>query len=314
MFTHQQRPFGPYQLEVLRDASEDNQLTLCPQVGASVLGLQLQGQSVLDVYTSPTELEVNRWAKNMLLYPFPNRLRNGQYEWDGKTYQFPITDSLTDNALHGFGMERPMQVESVQLEELEAAITCVTSYEGEHEFYPFPFRLSLKFKLGPGSFAVKYQVENTGATTMPFGFGWHPYFQLDDKIDDCHLQIPTLEMIGIDQRMLPTGKTYTYDTFARDRTLGSEVLDNTFRTPDHSNSLEIHFSGKKGAMTFWQESGPRQFPFVQLFTHPEDRASLAIEPMTCNVDAFNNGEGLLRLEPGEKADARFGLRFRSAKA
>jgi aldose 1-epimerase len=46
------------------------------------------------------------------------------------------------------------------------------------------------------------------------------------------------------------------------------------------------------------------FDYVQLFTGdtlaPEHRRrGLAVEPMTCPADAFNSGEGLLTLPPGE---------------
>ena len=57
-------------------------------------------------------------------------------------------------------------------------------------------------------------------------------------------------------------------------------------------------------MIYWQEAD--KFPYVQLFT-PPSRKSLAIEPMTCNIDAFNNKEGLWYLEIGEKRTMEFGI-------
>ncbi len=57
------------------------------------------------------------------------------------------------------------------------------------------------------------------------------------------------------------------------------------------------------------------FGWVQVFTpanfpkpgHPDSRTAVAIEPMTCAADAFNNGWGLRRLEPGEAWSGSWGL-------
>jgi aldose 1-epimerase len=40
------------------------------------------------------------------------------------------------------------------------------------------------------------------------------------------------------------------------------------------------------------------------------RRSIAVEPMTAPVDAFNSGQGLVTLQPGETFSARWGLRGR----
>ena len=39
------------------------------------------------------------------------------------------------------------------------------------------------------------------------------------------------------------------------------------------------------------------------------RRGLAIEPMTCAPDAFNSGDGLLTIAPGESVEGRWGIRF-----
>jgi aldose 1-epimerase len=53
------------------------------------------------------------------------------------------------------------------------------------------------------------------------------------------------------------------------------------------------------------------WPYVQLFsgdTKPEiARRALAVEPMTCPPNAFRTGIDLLRLEPGEAFEGRWGI-------
>ena len=56
-----------------------------------------------------------------------------------------------------------------------------------------------------------------------------------------------------------------------------------------------------------------QHDYIQVFTgdgigdESRQRRGLAVEPMTCAPDAFNNGRGLRVLEPGESFTSRWGI-------
>lgn len=313
MYQHRITPFGDYEKHELFSTAGGNRLALVPGFGACVLGLQLQGQSVLDGYQDPLEMNINRWAKNVLLFPFPNRLKQGRYEWEGQTYEFPINDGQTGNALHGFGMDKPMEVASVHRSAEQASISCVYRHAGRDGAFPFPFTFEAEFSLmGQASAAIHLRVRNEGPAAMPFGMGWHPYFRLADTADELSLELPACELIGLGSDMIPTGKRYPYDDFARLRPLGAAVLDNCFALVQQSGRAELLLVGSRGRLRYWQQAGPGKFPFVQIFTPPH-RQSLAIEPMSCNIDAFNNGQGLLRLEPGQAAEADFGFDFYPAE-
>ena len=62
-------------------------------------------------------------------------------------------------------------------------------------------------------------------------------------------------------------------------------------------------------IVLWQETGKRKYNYLQIFTHPS-RMSIAIEPMTCNIDAFNNKEGLITLKSDESFKACYGIRLK----
>ena len=110
-------------------------------------------------------------------------------------------------------------------------------------------------------------------------------------------------MVGIDQRMLPTGKLYEYKDFAKAKKIGATVLDNCFKLHE-SGEQSIFFSSKKGKFRYFQDAN--KFPYVQLFTPPY-RTSIAIEPMSCNIDAFHNTDGLIVLEENSSWQGSFGL-------
>lgn len=300
-------PFGNFERFHLYHTKTGNGFALVPEFGACVLELRFGGRAILDGYTTPEEMIINKWGKNVVLYPFPNRLRQGQYKWQGKTYQFPVNDAGTGNALHGFGMNKPMRVEEIELEADMAEVTCLYVSEGDQPGYPFRFSFAITFRMEePNRFEVELLFQNDDELPIPAGFGWHPYFKLTDSVDQMHLQMPPVEKIEIDDTMIPTGKRLPFNQFANLETIGQTVLDNCFALNPEKGKAQLQLIGNQSVLHYWQETGEGKFNFLQLFTSPL-RKSLAVEPMTCNINAFNNKEGLLTLAPGESAYARFGF-------
>lgn len=309
MYRHQTSPFGRFEKHTLSKPGNNNCFSLVPAFGACLLDVQFGGISVLDGYQTPQELDINRWAKNTVLFPFPNRIKDGVYEWEGEVYQLPINDFQTNTALHGFGMDKPMEVSKVSIDENSASITCTYEDQGENPGYPFPFTFRIRFRIADdNSFETEIQFFNDYDRFIPVGLGWHPYFRLSEKIDDMLLQLPPCHMIGVDGQMIPTGKRYPFSDFRQLSRLGITVLDNCFALDQTDGKVEFTLRGEKGTLRFRQQSRANQFNFFQVFT-PFHRNSIAIEPMTCNIDAFNNGEGLIVLEPLEGVTVRFGFSF-----
>src|SRR5262249_24059411 len=45
-----------------------------------------------------------------ILFPFPGRMREGKFTFEGKTYQLPLNDSTKQHAIHGFTPRNPWRV------------------------------------------------------------------------------------------------------------------------------------------------------------------------------------------------------------
>ncbi|MEM1215348.1 MAG: aldose 1-epimerase [Bacteroidota bacterium] len=296
---------GKFETHTIRSADGRQSLTCVPARGGLLTSIRLDGTEILDAYQTAEEVDFNRWGKSGLLYPFPNRLRDGRFTWNGQTYQFPVNDTDNNNALHGFGMDRNLRLMEQQLGESSAALTLVDNYQGEYPYFPWKFTLRVTYQLHETQgFRIRMSVVNDGLETIPFGLGWHPYFQLAETAADCTLQLPAIDLVGIDQRMLPTGKRYAYEEFTEQRLLNATRLDNCFALRPTDGRAEATITGSKGTLHYWQDAA--QSPYLQVFTPPYG-SSIALEPMTCNVDAFNNQEGLRRLPPGESMELNAGL-------
>lgn len=302
-------PFGDFEQFTFANAVSGNAFSILPAFGATVSNLVFSQISVLDGYRTPEDLQENKWKKSSILFPFANRLKDGRYEWQGKTYQFPINDPYTGNAIHGLGVEHPMQVEEVRTEENLASVTCSYQDAGENLAYPFPYTIFVTFKIEePGHFEVEMRFQNDGNTAIPVGFGWHPYFQLSEKTDELQLQLPPCERLEFDERKLPTGKRNPNLEFTHLTPIGNTHIDAGFALPPEPGKIFVKLQSERGTLRYWQETGAGKFNFLQLFS-PETRQSLAIEPMTSVANSFNSGDGLIILQPGEMAIAKAGVEF-----
>ena len=291
-------PFGKYTRYTLQHEATGNAFSIVPERGATLLDITLAGQQILDGYQTPEELDIAKFGKSALLFPFPNRLDRGRYEWLGKRYQFPINNVATENAIHGFVREEAFEVEFVFLAKDHASILCSFTYEGQRDYYPFPFTLEVEFMLhDSGVFTVEAACRNLHSQAIPIAFGWHPYFRLTERVDDHSVQLPACEKVDIQERMIPTGERTVFADFQRKKRLGEEVLDNCFQTAkaEGTYKLQLEHAGQRLKV----QASARQFPYFQVFTPPH-RSSIALEPMTGNIDAFNNGQGLITLQPDQE--------------
>ena len=326
MYKHTKEPFGKFEKHSIENEQGDS-FSIVPSFGANLLDLKFNNISVLDGYHTPEELVENSWSKNIILFPFPNRLRDGEYTHDGVAYQFDINNADTQNAIHGFSKDVAMTVANVKTDDHEGSIMCVYEHDGTHKAYPFKFNfkitfmmkshyersgteLSLRAECGRrgAEFEIEMKFTNHENKPIPVGLGWHPYFRISEKSDDTALQMPDCQLIMIDERMLPTGKKQAFNDFEKLKKIDSTFLDNGFYINNQTENAEVILNSELGTLTYWQETGAAKWNFVQVFTPPH-RQSIAVEPMTCNMDAFNNKEGLVLLTPQATVSGKFGVKF-----
>ncbi len=303
---------GKYDLLTVQDENTGEYFSVLPTYGANVRELVLEKNgrfySVLDGYKTEADVDVNDWSKGNRLIPFPNRVRDGVYVFEGKKYALPINEPQRHNAIHGFIFKRPFSVQRQWKTETTVAVQLFYRYPGDYPGFPFPFEVTLDYKLSLHAFEVQVQVENTGSSPMPFGDGWHPYFQLKSPIETLELKIPSTEILELDEQMIPTGKSRTFVNFSDFQPIGDTVLDTVYRLDNEIGivAAELTDPTEDVKLHVWQETGPGKYNFMVAFTPPQ-RQSVAIEPMTCSTNAFNSGDGLLILKPGEIFEARHGV-------
>ncbi|WP_041522135.1 aldose 1-epimerase [Gilvimarinus agarilyticus] len=291
-----------------------SRLTLYPEFGGMINALEFAtaggARNVIDG-VAQGELPNNPGYRSALLFPFPNRLRDGRYQFSGQSHQFAINETASQTALHGFLFAKEASVVAQQQTATAHSVQLHYSCRDEPG-YPFAADLELNYTLrAEGALDVELTVVNHDACAIPFGIGWHPYYTLGCDLAECQLQAPAMQRSVIDERMLPTGEYVADERFQQPVRLGDTVLDNCFalKADVEGDQCVRFFNPAAGfGLELWQRTGNNGMNFLQLYTPPE-RQSLAIEPMSCGVDALNTGEGLQILEPGQQYQGAFGVRL-----
>lgn len=242
-----------------------------------------------------------------VLAPWPNRVGDGRYVFDGEKYQLDLSEPERSNAIHGLVRHTRWTVAAHSDTAVQLDLDLVP-----RPGYPFSLRFSLSHDLGPDGLHVTLSTTNIGARVAPYGAGFHPWLSPGThRLEDCTLSIDADSWIEVDERLLPVGETAVLPPdkdFRAPRRIGETRLDDGFVAAGARSSVRMTDPDGVTA-TVWQEEG---FACWQVFTGDGLpgawlRSGLAAEPMTCAADAFRTGERLIRLAPGETHTCRFGL-------
>ncbi|MGY2081008.1 aldose 1-epimerase family protein [Modestobacter sp. SYSU DS0657] len=280
------------------------------EVGGGLRTYRSGGRDVVDGFA---EHELAEYGRGHVLAPWPNRLRDGRYTWDGQEQQLPLTEPEVANAIHGL-------VRFVSWSVVERASDAITLEHLLHPQpgYPFALRLRVGYELSPGGLTVTTTATNEGDTALPYGEGHHPYLAAGPglRVDDCTVVAPGATRLETDERGIPTGSAPVegteYDLRAG-RLIGDLRIDHAFTDLERGPGglAEVRLTGPDGrGAAVWMDGS---YDHVQVFTGdvvpgPRRRGGLAVEPMTCPPNALQSGEGVRRLEPGEATTGRWGIR------
>ena len=286
--------------------------------------------SVVKAAESPQVLVADEGYTSALLYPFPSRIRHGIYRFDGEDYALKMNETNRDNAMHGFVHGQAFSVVSQETTATHGRLVIRYNHIVDTTGYPFPFALTVTYELllagllPNGNNAandklcalrVSYSAKNTGFTRCPAAFGWHPYFTLaSESVDDMSLSLPSRAAIKLDENMLPVGREPVEKAetiHLKDKQLDTAfILEPTASLTETEPFAETVLTSLKTGLrlVIGQQTGKGKLNYLVCYT-PTRRDSIAIEPLTANVDAFNNGEGLAILDPGDTLSGTMWVRL-----
>ena len=278
-------------------------------LGAGLRELFYRNEPVIDGH-HPDELPPG--GAGQLLAPWPNRIDQGKYTFDGAELQLAVSEPAKATAIHG--LTRWAHWTAVQQE--PAAITLRNEPHGQ-QGYPFSVEIDAEYRVRPATgLQVTITARNRGSHPAPYGNGSHPYLTVRaPSVDDCELTLPAAQWLPLDERGIPSGPPSPVDgteyDFRKPRVIGATQLDHalTGLDTDGDGIAWAHLATTALRVSLWAGPGYR---WLQVFTGdplPPDRRrkAVAIEPMTCPPNAFVTGHDLLVLQPGDELTRTWGI-------
>ena len=230
------------------------------------------------------------------LSPYAGRIKKSSYSYEEEEREIGKF-GFDDHNIHGLIYDRHFKVIETSNCEKEAIVTLATEYREINEGFPFNYRMEIRYKLSSnGKLTVETKVTNLSEKEMPLCDGWHPYFNLGTHINECYLQINSDKILEFDSDLIPTGKISKFGNYAEPELIEEAHFDNCFEITNTSDKVCVLKDPVSGlTISLYNELN---YPYLQLFT-PDDRNSLAIEPLSAPPDSFNNKIGLKYIGHGE---------------
>lgn len=235
-----------------------------------------------------------------ILAPWPNRIRDGRYQYKDLTYQLPLNELQRGNALHGL----------VAYEQWEVIYNSETEVQLQYlldkpDIYPGKLSLNSFFKIKNNQLQVKISAKNIGSKSAPYGISIHTYLVAGSiaKNNGLNLKIPADKYLEVDEtRLLPMGVRDVVNTrfdFQNGKAISDLFIDHAFKySKNQPRQVELLNPQGDGAVIEFDD----QSNWIQVHTADRDggeksRVAVAVEPMSCPADAFNSKVDLIELAP-----------------
>jgi len=281
------------------------------RVGAALVSWALGGVQLVE----PGNLDaVGPYCEGIVMAPWPNRLEDGQWNYKGKTLEFPLNIQSQQNANHGLLIDHPYDL----VAQTESSVTLGALIHARLA-YPFNVYTTVKYELVGSGMTVTHTAENLSVESAPYAVGAHPYFQIAGvPTSDLVLRSDAETVLEVNERQIPIGKAATANT-RFDMRVGVKVGENfydhgfTDLPRDEQGLAHTYLTAPDGRqLDVWQDA---EFKHVVIFSpdfywdqsSDEKRVAVAIEPQTAGANAFKTGEDLQWLKKGEVFSASWGV-------
>lgn len=265
-------------------------LTIDPKHGSNIVSFKAGKQEL--IYCDRKLLEDHDFTGNFVLWPFPNRVKNREYVFNGQKYSLKSVTVPRGNfpLIHGLVRDEIWQAKSAS-----GKITTWFKITPEFRYwncFPWKSQLTLTYSLADRGVRIDYAVENFDQTELGFGFGLHPLFKNTQAI-----KIPARYVMEADHDLLPTGKLLPAD-LNQLTSVAKLNLDHVFT--GLTGNQQINFNNN---LSLFIKTSP-DFTHCVVYTGEKENF-VCVESQTCSTDAHNlDSQGLtavahlIRVKPG----------------
>ena len=274
-------------------------------LAAGLRRYEREGTALVESYP---EDRIAPGAAGLTLAPFANRVDGGLWQLDGSPQQLDITEVPLHNAIHG--LLRNTGYHALEHGDFHVLLEAVI--HPQHG-YPFLARHQVRYELdGEGQLRVSQTLTNDSARRAPFVLGAHPYFTLGDTApEELRIQVNADSYLAADARMIPTATLPVADRhdLRAGRAVPDSVMDTAFTNllTDDGEGRHTLSAADGRSVSLWHDASVSHVHVYITETFPGRTLAVALEPMTGPANAFNSGDSLKWLEPGESFTMKWGI-------
>ncbi|MBW3083207.1 aldose 1-epimerase family protein [Bifidobacterium phasiani] len=288
------------------------------ELGAAMRKLTYKGSNVIVPFG---ENQVAPASSGQQLIPYPNRIEDGVYTFEGATYELPIDEHDRNNAIHGYGYRAYWTLESLT----ESSVT-LSWRSPNMAGYPFDLTVATTYTLGDDGLSITIAATNHGDVNAPWALAIHPWLdngfdgygdEIDGQNAQCSLTLPADTHVTVDDRLLPTGTEPVDGTkydFREPRLFTEQPYDDAWTDLRHAEDGTVTAVFRRPDGMAVEVGGDETITSFQVCTAtgfaPDNHPSgVAVEPQTAYANAFNTGADLIVIAPGETSSTDLFIRM-----
>lgn len=271
-------------------------------------GLRLYSRAGVQLTESYGDADIPPGATGITLAPWANRVEDGVWHLDGTKQQLDITEVSRNNASHGLLRNAGYAL----VDESEFSVTLEATVFPQHG-YPFLVRHRVRYEIDANQdLRVEQTLVNDSEAQAPFVLGAHPYLRLGDVApEDLTLTVKAGSRLVADERLIPRSATSLDGGFdlSEGRAVSGLDIDVAFTDLAYDGGTARHtLSAADGRSVSLVQDENCQYVHVFVTDNfPGRSKAVALEPMTGPANAFNSGDGLRWLAPGESFTMTWGI-------
>lgn len=320
-----------YGLRAVEFSKGDYTALLVPEMGANLVRL-CNTRLGAEILRTPAADETETFKSRPqvfglpILFP-PNRIEDGCYLFEGRTYQYPITIEKEHNYHHGILKSEPFAVSKAVETDDEVLIECRyysnAANDAIYKHFPHEFKCKITYRLTAGGLEQEVMLANRSRMPMPVGVGFHtpmriPFAGGEDA--DYAMRVSVAEQVELNERNLPTGRKLPLsEQFAKLRDGGLRVTGcDAIEAGFTAGEIEVDGKSYRGAVVENLRTGVRTFYEVDerttywtIWNNGGQVPYCCPEPQSWTTNAPNAADlaaaGFRSIAPGDKWRAKYRL-------